>query len=228
MNRLQIRNIIKGILDDTVGTDTEQYWSKATLNIYIQEAMDEIAKRTLCIKDSITADYCSIDVVANQIHYPYPTGVLRIDSIRNSWTGRALEPVNHDMISAMNPLWETTTQEPSKYLTDFSTDIISIVGRLTTVTTQTFNLTVRRLPNVMTLDTHSPDVPARFHNMAFDWVLYRCFIKQDSEVFNKTAAQDYLTRFEGPQSQLGKGGNIQQIILQTNPFHPTSSKVKFF
>lgn len=227
MNRLQIRTIVKGILDDLTGSDSEQYWDKNTINIYIQEAMDEIAKRTLCIKDSLTPAFCRIDVIADTIHYPVPTGILRIDSIRKSWDGLQLEKTTHDKISKSNPLWETTTSEPNKYLTDYSTGYISIVGKLTAVTNQTFNLTVRRLPTVMSIDTNVPDVPEQFHNMAIDYILYRCFIKQDSEVFSKSTAQDYLTRFEGPQSQLGKGGNIQQILLQTNEF-PTDYKVRFF
>lgn len=227
MNRLQIRSVIKGILDDTVGTDTEQYWGKETLNTFIQEAMDEIAKRTLCIKDSITPAFCSIPLVADQIHYKIPAGVLNIDSVRASWTGKELSKTDHNCLLSSLPLWESSTQEPFKYLTDFTTGYLSLVGRLPVVSTETLNLTVRRLPAVMTDDANIPDVPEQFHNMAYDYVLYRCFIKQDSEVFSKSSAQDYLSRFEGPQSQLGKGGNIQQIILQIRP-ESTKSKVRFF
>jgi len=226
MNRLQIRTAIKTTLDDLIGGDSDQYWSADTVNEYIQEAMEEIAKRTLCIKDSLTPAFCYIDVEPNVIHYQFPDRVLEIESVDKSWDGMPLTKTDHADITVANRLWQTTTVEPVKYLTDFSKGYLSIVGRLTSVVDEQFRMSVRRLPVIMTDDEDIPEVPYQYHVMSYDWVFYRCFSKQDSEIVSRTLAKDYLQRFEGPQSQLGKGGNIQQILLQDRPFC-TKTKVRF-
>lgn len=225
MTRKDIRTTIRSLLDDI----TEPYFfSDTELNFYIQEAIEEIAKRTLCIKDSITPSYCSIELVADQIHYPYPDGVLEIDSLRRSWDSRVLHRTTYYDVLNSNPLWESSTCEPAKFFTDFSIDTISLVGKLSSVTSETLHATVRRLPAKLTSDTSVPDLPSRFHSKTFNWILYRCFTKQDAEVYNPAKAEHHLMMFEGTPSQLGNGGDIQQIIMQTNQFQPHASRVRFF
>jgi 3-methyladenine DNA glycosylase AlkD len=227
MTRLELRDLIKGILDDSIGEDSEQYWSPASLNLYINEALDEIAKRTKCIKDSINPLYTQIPLVANQVHYPYPNRVIEIISISRSWDGRPLRrTVASEVIK--NPLWRQVTNEPQAFLTDFSTDTISLVGRLETITDQKLEMSVYRLPIVLTSDSQKSDVPERFHTKSINWVLYRCFSKEDAHVKDYNKASHHLKGFQGEPSENGKGGDIQQIITQMNQFHPHVSKCRFF
>lgn len=225
MTRKEIRTAIRALLDDQI---EPYYWSDAELNRYIQDACDEIAKRTLCIKDSITTAYCQITMLANTIHYSYPDGVIEIESVRKSWDGRPLVRTTFESVLSSQPLWETSTNYPTHFLTDFSMDTISMVGRLTSVTTETLNMTVCRMPAVLTADTSVPDIPTRFHTKTFNWVLYRCFNKQDSETYNPQKGENHRMAFEGGAGQLGKGGDIQQIILQMNPFYPHVSNARYF
>lgn len=225
MTRAELRSIIVTQLDGAVGSASDQYWGPAELNIYIQEALNEIAKRTLCLKDSITPAFCQINMVADQVHYPFPDGVLEIDAIEKSWDNRELARTTNGSAGVG---WKQTTSEPCKYLTDFSLDTISLVGRLATVTTEKLNLTVRRMPAVMLVDSATIDLPMRFQMKTLNWVLYRCFSKQDAEIYNPSKAENHRLAFEGPQQMLGKGGDIGQIIDQLNQFQPRVSKVRYF
>ena len=230
MNRLQIRDNIRNLLNDIENSDVAHNWPDAMINSYIQEAADEIAQRTLCNKDSLTEGYCKVPLVAGTIHYPYPDNVIIVDSVRKSWDGWALTTTNHSRITASNPLWESDTREPYAYLTDFSFGVISIVGNPTTGTW--LNLTVRRMPATMTTDADIPDGPERFHNYLTNWVMYRCLQKiGEGEIAEKgysfTMAQKFLADFEGNANMSGRGGGIGKIIRQLTAFYPAERKVSF-
>lgn len=228
MNRLQVRETIRNLLNDIENSDLAHNWPDDMVNSFIQEAINEIAQRTLCNKDSITEEYCRIPVEADVIHYPFPEGVIDIQSVRRSWDGRELKPTSHSVISNTMPLWETATIEPTKFLTDYSSGYLSVVGKLSAPTTETFNLTVHRMPAVMTTDADELDIPVRFHTYTYNWIMYRCLQKlggaettstSPQKLYGVEMSQRFLVAFEGNPSQLGYGGDIGKIMRMLNNFN---------
>lgn len=224
MTRLELQDNIRRLLDDL---EKPFKWSDDELISYINSAFNEIAKRTLCIKDSISP-LTSIAMVANQRHYAYPEGVLQILSVTKSWDGRELKRTTLETERDCNPLWLSSTSEPAKFMTDYNTDTISLVGVLPAVTTQTLNITCHRMPAALNDDTSVSDVPSRFHEKIYNWCLYLAFSKQDSELYNPQKAKFHLTGFEGQREDQGQGGDIGQIIMQVNQFEPHGHYQRYF
>lgn len=228
MTRLQIRTTIRNMLDDTAGIVSDHFWTDSEINEYIQEAVEEISIRTLCNLDSTTPAYSQITMVANQIDYAFPSGVLRVDAITKSWDGQELTKTTRAEITHSTPLWRSSTQNPYAFLTDYTRDVISIAGKLTAVTTQKLNLTVRRIATTMTADTDIPDIPVKFHRKTYSWILFRCFNKQDSEIYNPQKAEHYRNLFEGAPNENGRGGDIRQMIITLDQFTARLPAARFF
>jgi hypothetical protein len=233
MNRAQVRETIRTLLNDIENSDLAHNWPNAMVNSFIQEAIDEISQRTLCNKDSISEEYCVIYLDTDTIHYPFPYGVLSVSSARKSWDGRELKNTTFEIARNQTPLWETTTMEPTKYMTDFSTGYLSLVGRLATVTDQQLNLTVRRMPAQLVNDTEELDIPVRFHHYTYNWIMYRLLQKLGNEEdaakrYGVEMSQRFLVAFEGNPSQLGYGGDIGKIMRMLNNFDTAPRCSTFF
>lgn len=223
MNRLQVRETIRDLLNDVENSDAAHNWPDAMVNTFIQEAINEIAQRTLCNKDSITEAYTRIDLTTDTRHYPYPDGVLNVLSVRKSWDGRELTRTSTTILNSTNPTWLTTTSEPIKYTTDFSSNYISLVGVPETTTGKYLSLTVQRMPEELTDDVDELDIPLRFHTYTYNWIMYRLLQKLGSDdvkdkKYGVEMSQRFLVAFEGNPSQNGYGGDIGKIMRMLNNF----------
>jgi hypothetical protein len=69
----------------------------------------------------------------------------------------------------------------------------------------TLNMTVSRFPNTPITVLSSPEIDSRYHQGLILWMLYRAYLKNDSETLNTDKASDYKKAFEkyfGPKKIL--------------------------
>jgi hypothetical protein len=233
MNRLDVRTVVRNLLNDIENSDVAHNWPDAVIDAFIQEALEEIAQRTMCNKDSISKTYCKLPLASGVIHYPFPDRVLEIESARRSWDGLPLVRDYISVVAGDCPLWERLDSSPTRFMTDFSSGYLSLVGKLDPVDGEYLSMTVYRLPEEVEDDDTDLDIPQRFHKYTYNWVMYRLLQKlgggeHPNKAYGVEMSQRFLVAFEGNPSQMGYGGDIGKIRKMLNVFGGPRQKGNFF
>lgn len=177
-------------LDDTeAAVDADRYWKDVDLTEYLNDAQEELVKRTRCLVESLDDDLCLIQLVSGQRNYPISSLIIDIDGVQPSWT-------DYPLIDAKSwhffPVgWLRSEGTPSAYCLDYSSDMLTFDRAITLVTNESVRLTVRRMPKLMTT-TQGPEIKYEYRRKLLHHVLARAFSKQDSEIYNPSKAANEL------------------------------------
>lgn len=112
-----------------------------------------------------------------------------------------IRPIHLADLDRCNPGWESYQGLVSHYIPDYQTGKLRLF-RIPTVA-DTLSLTVVRMPmNDMDMGDE-PEIAPRLHRFLSHWMLYRAYLKQDSDGFDADKAGRELGLFEkqfGPES----------------------------
>jgi hypothetical protein len=215
---------VRGILDDTVGTDSEKYWTDADLNNYYVEAIKLFCRLTRCIKDSMTDAVCLLTLEAGDRNAPLHAAILpnQIEMATPSWTGK-LTPATMAELERYQTNWQTDVGVPDQYILDYSDGYLTLNREVTEAAT--IRLTVRRMP--VDPSANIPEIPSMYFECLYDYMLYRAFRKQDSEIYNPEKADAHLVQFRG-KDEINPGGHCGRVLKEKSGLLPQRRPVRSF
>ena len=188
------RNVLRDMSTAVGGRDIDQsLWSDDALVMYLQDAETQFVTKTMCLRDSRTAELTSIAMAAGVSDYPLDARVVsclsatydgRIQLGRTNYAtinggDKAITPNN----SRLSPI---ETGEPRLFYTDRDTGYISLYPTPTAAEAgKTLRLQVVREPLVPlsknNLDA-SPEVPRRWHLDLVEWGAWRALRNHDRDI----------------------------------------------
>ena len=188
-------------LDDVLLTDPDELlWSESELQHYANEAIKEVAIRTLCIRDSGRNE-------AGLTLYPItsPANTITVDRRvlvikRVWWNDTVLRAESEKFLDeAENPAsagsWRTdTTDEPRQFVLERASRQLQLVG-LPTVDGN-IKLDIVRLP-LETLETGTPEIPQYYLSDCLDWMCHLAYLKNDADTKDTKQAANFSAMFTG-------------------------------
>ena len=177
----------------------------ARLLQFASEAEREACRRSHLLIDS-TSSLCEISVAANEPLVEFDPCIINIRRAKLSISTYSLSPVRAEEMDRVNPGWESHVGTPTTYVTDYQTNAIRLypkqqVGCL-------LNITVSRLPSSdMEGNEDEPEIRKEYHPALVQWMLYRAYSQQDSDMFDPNKSARALAEFEREFGKKASGRN---------------------
>ena len=179
------------------------------LTLYANEAQDEACRRGQLLRDSISP-ICRVAYGAGAEHIALDGKI--IDVLRARADGHAMCLVSLDDMDRMMPSWQDDTQQgrPTYLVSGLATGALFLWPR--PATDGIVALTVQRLPlKRLANDTDKPEIRPELHAALVNWILFRAYSRQDSELHDAQKAALALSRFEEEFGRKASGRNEQWV-----------------
>lgn len=199
MDFSQIEASVRQTLDDNSTTD--KLWSQGDILEYARDAENEACERADLIKDN-TSSLTDIAVNTSTGTYGIASTVISVMSVMMTLGSEPLMETSEKVLDLSVSGWRVATGTPRSYV---KTPTNKIILYPMPVVADTVNMTVSRFPNTPMTVLGSPEVDSRYHQGLILWMLYRAYLKNDSETLNTDKASDYKKAFEkffGPKKIL--------------------------
>lgn len=175
------------------------------LAIYANEAQNEACRRGELLRDSADA-MCSLAIVTNQQTVAIDP---RIVKIRRAYTGGLpVVDVSVEEMDDINPSWQTDSirARPTHLISGMTTGVRHLWPRPKDA--GTINLTVQRLPLCKLLnDFDEPEIREELHQGLVEWMCFRAYSRQETEMFNPQKAALHEARFIAEFGRKASGRN---------------------
>jgi hypothetical protein len=148
--------------------------------------------------------------------------ILGIERVKPSWTLRLL-PATTAELDQYQPNWQTDIGYPDRYTLDYSDDYLTLNRE--TSAAGTIRLSTRRMPINPAADI--PEIPVKYLEYLYDYMLFRAFRKQDSEVYNPQKADAHLALFHGGD-EINPGGHVGRVLKEKSGLLPQQRAVRTF
>lgn len=186
MNLEQLRARFRLESDDKL---TPYLWSDEAVDMWLNDAVEEAAVRSLLIHDAATPAVCQIAVTALQPVYQLHPSVINITRAAFTLPGDSEVYVLHTLteyeMDAMNPSWRTTEETPGYVIHKDTTLRLCCLPPAGTLT-----LEVNRLPlSPMVGDADEPEIAQTHHRHLVQWALHKAFSVPDAETVDPTRAE---------------------------------------
>ena len=182
--------LVRDELDDA---KAPYLWSDQELVEFAADAENEAARRARLLTDSTTPAICTINVVANVAEYSLDSRVLFIK--RATLDSEKIHRASYRDLDEHLTKWAVDTGVVTHFITDLNTDKIRLYP--IPKVTGTINLTVVRLPlTELNATDDKIEIKLHYQRALRHWCIYRAYLKQDSEAFNKGSAAEALALFE--------------------------------
>ena len=156
------------------------------LTIYANEAQNEACRRAQLLVDS-SSPMCTVQV-------PADAHVVKLDAriinVQRAFVGR--EPVGVVSVQEMDAIWpgwqfEAANTQVTHLVTGMTTGAVHLFPRPIAATQ--IQMTVQRLPlKPMSQECDEPEIRAELHKALVDWMLFRAYSSQDTDLYNDTKA----------------------------------------
>lgn len=199
------------ILDDTggLGVDWTEIsnednevnllrWSNEELTQHINEAISQVYRRILPVKDILLP----ISVVVDTHTYPLDPSIIQLLGVRSSLTDLALVELDIEDIFD-TPQWETVKGDPTHYIPNYDTGTIRLYPIPTKV--DTLSIMYYRFP-LTTLDwtknSFSAELRTEFLIPMLNYAVFLAYNKDEANTNDPQKAQNHLALFnqEFPQT----------------------------
>lgn len=183
------------ILDDTGGDaviwqdSTKQdllRWSNSALTRYINQAQNEVAIRTRCIRDASG----TIAVKIGTSVYQLDDKALDIERVKLTGYNQKLHPVSWKTLDQQNSRWEDQTGTPEYYIPDWSTGYIKLYPE--PIADDTISLIVDRLPKrdlrLAQWSSDKPEIPEEWQYKMLHWAAHLAYSKDEPNTIDPQKA----------------------------------------
>lgn len=177
----------------------------ARLLQFASEAEREACRRSHLLIDS-TSSFCEISVSANEPLVELDPCIINVRRAKLSISTYSLSPVRAEEMDRVNPGWESHVGTPTTYVTDYQTNAIRLYPKQQVDCL--LNITVSRLPsNDMEDNENEPEIRKEYHPALVQWMLYRAYSQQDSDMFDPNKSARALAEFEREFGKKASGRN---------------------
>lgn len=190
---MELRDLIAMVRNELDDATQPYLWTDQEFIEYFADAENEAARRARLLIDSSTTAICNIAVLANTAEYTLDSRVLFIR--RATLDGEKIHRASYRDLDEYVSKWQAETGVVSHFITDLNTNKIRLFP--TPTVTGTINMTVVRLPLAeMNAIDDVVEIKAHYQRSLRFWAMYRAYMKQDTETFNKVRADTALDLFE--------------------------------
>ena len=192
---MNLEDLIKFYREQAQDKKPPFFCSDEQLTIYANEAQDEACRRGQLLRQS-TGPMCQLAFEPGAEVVPLDSRVVKV--LRSMVDGLPVSVITAQDMDQMHPGWEADTVRcrPRVLVSGMTTDALhlwpvpEVAGEI--------RLTVQRLPmKQMQNSNDKPEIRREAHPALVDWMLYRVFSSEDTEIYNDTKAQLALRRFQG-------------------------------
>ena len=181
------------------------FCSDDLLTIYANEAQVEACRRGELLRDSSSA-LCTLAVLSDAESVALDRRVIRI--IRARANGRDLEVVSLSQMDDMVLNWQDDTRraQPTHLIEGVTTGQLHLWPRPSEVVN--IRLTVQRMPlTSMVSEFDEPEIRVETQPALVDWMLYRAYSREETEMYNDTKAALCKSRFVAEFGSKASGRN---------------------
>jgi hypothetical protein len=171
-------------------------WSDAFILSAVVEALNEACERALLIEDRTTPACCAITIVAGTDTYALHSSVIKVKRV--VFRGRALEESSVEAEDRRNPVWESQTGEPKRYILT-ERELRLVPNPVAGVNGETLALTVYRRELVARslsgAGAEAPEINERYHLRLMNWLFFKGYSKRDAETLDPVKAETFEALF---------------------------------
>lgn len=190
--------------------DTEPYFcSDELLASYASEGQDEACRRGQLIRDA-ASPLCTITYSAGDESVPVDPRIVQV--LLASVDGYPVDMVAVEQMDAIMPAWASAPAavRPNKLVTGLTT------GRMHLWPTPNqpgqIKLRVLRMPlKKLVNDNDKPEIRPETHPALVEWMLYRAYSRDDTDLHNDGKAAIALAKFEAEFGRKASGRNEQWV-----------------
>ena len=164
--------------------------------LYLNEAQTEAARRAHLLVSS-TGPTSTASVSAGESIVDIDPRIIAIRRIRLASQSNQLRMSRVREMDSFNPGWDASSSQstPSFAILDYETDKIYLYP--TPAIADDLQMTVVREPvKALTSEDDAPEIAPRWHLSLIEWMKFRAYINEDSELFDAKAADRALGLFE--------------------------------
>jgi len=225
MTLLELVTELRNMLEDTGGTGVDWEldaserllkWTNSELTLLINEAEKEVAVRTRCLFDALTAEVCTISITATNSNYTQHSSIIEIRQAQLNSNSASLRHLSWKDLEALDSKWEAATGTPVAFLTDYSFNKIKLYPVPTE--TDTLKLNVYRYPvDEMTWAQRAssePEVPLHFHKKMLSWAAHLAYMKDEPNTEDTSKSVEYEQKFS---REIGPGESAYTQVRKKRP-----------
>jgi hypothetical protein len=215
---VNLRDLIDSYREEAADNGRPPFVSDQSLIRFANEAQREACRRGRMLVDSTSA-VCTVGIVAGEPLVELDQSIIYVRRARLSSNGTVLRPASIGEMDEWGGRWDSSTGQPIIFLQDFQTGYL----RLYPIPTNNDDLllTVSRMPlSDMSDDSDEPEVRAEVHPAIVQWMLYRAYSRQDSDMFDQRKAATSLAEFEREFGKRASARNEQWSragVVMTEP-----------
>jgi hypothetical protein len=203
---MKLEELIAQYREETHDKAEPPFCSDELLTIFANEAQNEACRRALLLTDSTTPDVCMVDYAADDQSAPVSPLIIQIT--RAMTNGVRLTLVHVDEMDVRFPGWQDQVARgnTTHLVHGLDTDRYHFWPRPTQ--DGQLRLTVRRLPlSLMVNDPDEPEIRPEAQPGLVNWMLYRAYGRQDSDIYDPKREALALARFEAEFGQKNSARN---------------------
>lgn len=191
------------------GCDDDALSPDVVLKIYANEAEVEACRRGQLLRDSYSA-MCTVPFAPGADSVALAPQIVRV--LRASVDRKALDVFSAEEMDCFMPGWEFQDRRdvPQRLVTGMSAGRLNLWPR--PEVPGVIRLTVQRLPLKPMRDMRDqPEIRPELHPALVQWMLYRAYSTQDTDLYNDAKAAVCLGRFEEEFGRKSSGRNEQWV-----------------
>lgn len=191
---MTLEELIQEFRNKTTDTKVPYLWSDDEIIGYANDAEQDACRRAHLLIDS-SGEAAQAPVYANDPLVELDDRVISVRRARMASSSIPLAPKTVRSMDDAVPGWDSATpSSPVVFIPDWQTGSLYLFPPSST--DSTMMMTVARLPmNDMVKMKDKPEIKPRYHKGLVNGMLYRGYIKQDADTFDKAKAEFYEMLF---------------------------------
>ena len=193
----------------STGSASDVLCDDELLTIYANEGQDEACRRGQLLRDSLSP-MCTVQFAAGAEALALDARVINV--LRAHIDGQPVGTLDVDQMDEDVPGWQyrDATGLPTHLVSGLTTGMLHIWPRPKQA--GTLRLTVQRLPiKSMKSEADKPEIRPELHAGLVDWMLYRAYSREDTDLHNDSKAAIALGRFEAEFGRKVSGRNEEWV-----------------
>jgi hypothetical protein len=212
MTRVQIRNLIRKSLGET----TAAFWTNDELNLWIEDACDDLAFRAKCIRDDgLMTPVVSTAEYTLSTYFPTAIAVLEVYYYQNATTWEKLDPTDRERLNLEHPGWMSAAAgTPSEYYWSREEDLLGfyVKPNSTNAGTNYAKVYYAKTHTDISAESVEPDIPLNLQPAIVEFVTARGFDTRGWGDKGNDRWQKYYSKIKDYQIERNREREDDEII----------------